>query len=61
MNYEVLKTKVEGYKHVILASLPDNTVTPWVTWRVDPNDYSNRFWGHYFREYSSAEKDFHAR
>ena len=44
---------------VVLCHLPDNSCTPYATWRVD--DHGNCYWGHYARALDDARIHFMAR
>lgn len=49
---------------LILAYLPKNEATPWVTWfRQNPDRGGNgvRFWGNYHADYRAAACDFKTR
>lgn len=49
---------------LILAYLPKNEATPWVTWfRQDPDRGGNgvRYWGNYHADYRDALADFKTR
>ena len=61
MNYEVLKEKphVHG-SSIVLCRLPDNEVTPFVTWHRNNRDGSF-YWGNYHQTITDAEEDFNTR
>jgi len=49
---------------IVLAFLPHNEFTPWVTWQRNTEDpYVSTYWGHYFRagEEDDAIADFMKR
>lgn len=52
----------EGDEHleIVLAELPHNTVTPFVTWGFNKQN-NGYFWGHYFSSKQKALDDFNAR
>ena len=41
--------------------LPDNVLTPYVTWISKKDDYEKTYWGHYFQTREEAEEDFDKR
>lgn len=43
----------------VLVQLPDNPITPYVTWRRDVE--GNTYWGHYFKSFDEAYADYHQR
>jgi hypothetical protein len=45
---------------IVCCYLPDNSVTPFVTWQRNIEDGST-YWGHYFKTESEARADFAAR
>jgi hypothetical protein len=52
----------DGKGFVVLCELPDNTVTPYVTWRTESlTEGAERYWGHYHYTYEEAKAEFEAR
>jgi hypothetical protein len=45
---------------IVIAFLPDNQMTPWVTWVRGKLD-GGYYWGHYYRDASQAWADFSMR
>lgn len=57
-----LRDPADVSDYVLLCKLPDNGVTPYVTWRSGgPNGEGGRYWGHYHRDLDSALADFKTR
>lgn len=48
---------------IVLAYLPHNSITPFVTWQANTDKYKSTYWGHYFRsdEAAAAIADFEKR
>jgi hypothetical protein len=48
---------------IVLCHLPDNEVTPFVTWQANTQEFASTYWGHYFRadEADKALVDFFNR
>jgi hypothetical protein len=62
MEFEVVKFRqMNEREYVLLCSLPNNSITPWVTWRSDTPKGNDRYWGHYFRNYAEAREDYELR
>ena len=63
MKFKVLKAKLRGNQYIVLCNLPENTVTPWVTWIATTANGDDVHCGHYFyeNEEARAHADFDAR
>jgi hypothetical protein len=48
---------------IVLAYLPHNAITPFVTWQANTDEFVSTYWGHYFRadEAEMAVEDFNKR
>jgi hypothetical protein len=48
---------------IVLCHLPDNTLTPFVTWQRNTQEFESTYWGHYFgaNEADAAVTDFFKR
>jgi hypothetical protein len=55
--------RTTGGEYVILCHLPENKVTPWVTWRAATVDGQGAYRGNYFyaNEETFAYEDFNTR
>jgi len=62
---EVVDTrKAPNGQSYVLAFLPGNTVTPWVSWQYhwdDTNDEYSTYWGNYYEDLESGVRDFRSR
>jgi hypothetical protein len=56
MAHEILAFERQADRSVVLCHLPNNTATPWATWRVDCQ--GNCYWGHYLHTEAEAREDF---
>ena len=46
---------------IVLCYLPHNTITPYVTWQRNTDEFESTYWGHYYRNTDEAVADFFAR
>ena len=48
---------------IVLCHLPHNSVTPFVTWQANTDEFKSTYWGHYFKadEVEDAVADFMKR
>ena len=48
---------------IVLAYLPHNEITPFVTWQRNTAEFKSTYWGHYFKagELDAAIADFEKR
>jgi len=60
-NIEILKAKKSGDVYIILAHLPNNSVTPWATWVSETITGEKRWSGRYFTDEIDAHPDFDGR
>jgi hypothetical protein len=61
MNFKILQARAQFNEYILLCHLPDNSVTPYVTWRSGDISGSNCYSGNYNRNLKSAELDFKER
>ncbi len=62
MNRELLEVAEKDKDAVVvLYHLPDNIVTPYVTWMANKETPENTYWGHYFQTLEDAQEDFDKR
>jgi hypothetical protein len=62
MEFEVRRTAKRSEDWVLLCYLPNNSVTPWVTWSsATPTGISGQSCGHYFDDAGEALADFDER
>lgn len=57
----VVTVKSTGLAGVVLANLPTNGYTPWVTWTLDISHADTTTAGHYHTTLTEAVADFEAR
>lgn len=56
----VVKAHVSiGNQLYVMCALPDNGVTPYVTWEVDSDGHC--YWGHYYSKHHAAMKNLFER
>jgi len=55
-SHAVVAFHAVGDKRIVLCYLPDNTYTPFASWRVDSE--GNCYWGHYASNAQDASEDF---
>lgn len=59
-NHEIIQSLKVSNSEIVLGYNPKNTLTPYVTWEYNAENDSY-FWGHYFKDKYSAQKDLVAR
>ena len=62
MNRELLERVPNGRGLLVsLYYLPDNALTPYVTWMSNTEEPEKTYWGNYFQTREEAEEDFDRR
>lgn len=59
-NHEIIQSLKISNSEIVLGYNPKNTLTPYVTWEYNAENDSY-FWGHYFSDEYSAQKDLVSR